>query len=298
MPHTYDETLTMARRIASLVDEKGGRTYYVGGYVRDQLRGVGSKDVDIEVHGIAIETLRDILRSLGELTEIGASFGIFGLKHYELDIALPRSETAAGRGHRDFDVSVDPMLGEKKAAMRRDFTINALMQDVLTGEILDFFGGQKDLCSGVIRHVNTKTFTEDPLRVLRAAQFAARFEFTIAPETTELCRAIDLSALVPERIYGELKKAMLKSSHPSVFFETARQFEALDVWFPEVKALIDATDVDAWRHTMSVLDAAGAFRTQTDEPFILMLAALCHDFGKAVSTHRVEDGVALAERFL
>ena len=173
-------TMEMARRIGQRVAAQGGRVYYVGGCVRDRLLGKDSQDVDIEVHGVTPEALEGILDSLGERLQMGVSFGIYGLKHVCLDIAMPRTEQATGRGHRDFAVSVDPFLGTQKAAMRRDFTINALMEDVLTGEVLDPFGGQEDLRRGILRHVNAQTFVEDPLRVLRAAQFAARFGFSVA----------------------------------------------------------------------------------------------------------------------
>ena len=206
-----DRNREMAERIAEAVARQGGRVYYVGGLVRDRLLGRENKDVDIEVHGIRPEALEAILDRLGQRTEMGASFGVYGLRHYELDIAMPRKEQATGRGHRDFAVFVDPFLGTQKAAQRRDFTMNALMEDVLTGEIIDHFGGQTDLMQGVVRHVNDISFAEDPLRVLRAAQFAARFGFAVAEETVALCGRMDLTALASERIYGELEKALLKS---------------------------------------------------------------------------------------
>ena len=176
------DNLNMSRKIAALVNELGGKTYYVGGMVRDELLGIESKDVDIEVHGITPGQLENILDSVGEKLKIGASFGIFSLRGYDIDIAMPRTEQATGRGHRDFEVFIDPFLGVEKAATRRDFTVNALMKDVLTGEITDCFGGIEDLKNGILRHVNDKTFVEDPLRALRAGQFAARFNFKIAPE--------------------------------------------------------------------------------------------------------------------
>lgn len=184
--------LEMAKEIAKKVDEKGGRTFFVGGYVRDKLLKRDNKDIDIEIHNITPNDLREILNTLGNVTEMGASFGILGLKGYDIDIAQPRTEKATGRGHKDFEVFVDPFIGFEKAAKRRDFTINALMEDVLTGEILDFFHGVDDLNNGIIRHVDDKTFIEDPLRVLRAAQFAARFNFTVAKETIELAKSMKL----------------------------------------------------------------------------------------------------------
>ena len=178
MSHLEDQK--MAREVARLVAEKGGRTFYVGGFVRDALIHRENKDVDIEVHGISPKSLENILDSLGQRMTIGESFGIFGLKGYSLDIAMPRKEEARGQGHKDFDIFVDPFIGTEAAARRRDFTFNALMQDVLTEEIVDHYGGVEDLHAGVLRHVNDQSFAEDPLRVLRAAQFAARFGFRVA----------------------------------------------------------------------------------------------------------------------
>lgn len=310
-----DKNMYMARQIAAAVAERGGRVYYVGGLVRDALLGRDNKDVDIEVHGIAPEVLEEILDALGERLTMGASFGVYGLRHYELDIAMPRREKANGRGHRDFAVFTDPFLGTRKAAMRRDFTINALMMDVLTGEIVDHFGGREDLQNGVIRHVNDISFAEDPLRVLRAAQFAARFGFRVAEETVRLCGTMDLTALAGERIYGELEKALMKSARPSVFFQVLRQMNQLHDWFPEAEALIGVPqppeyhpEGDVWNHTMQVLDQAAVLRAQSEYPLGLMMAALCHDFGKAEATQiengrirslgHEEVGVPLADRFL
>ena len=216
---TENKNILMTQRIAAEVRKAGGRTFFVGGFVRDLLMGRENKDIDIEVHEIPVSALEAILDGLGERLTMGASFGVMGLRHYDLDIAMPRSEVATGRGHKDFAVFVDPYLGAEKAARRRDFTVNAMMQDVLTGEVLDFFGGREDLARKRIRHVDDLTFAEDPPRVFRAAQFAARFGFTVAEETTALSAGMDGTALAGERVMGELEKALLKASTPSVFFE-------------------------------------------------------------------------------
>ena len=306
---------SMARKLALAAAGAGGRAYYVGGFVRDALRGQESKDVDVEVHGVPAPKLEAILDTLGERTQMGASFGVYGLKHYDIDIAMPRKEEATGRGHRDFAVFTDPYLGTRKAALRRDFTVNALMEDVLTGEILDPFGGREDLEKGILRHVNDASFGEDPLRVLRGAQFAARFGFTVAPETVALCKTMDLTALPGERVWGELQKALLKAPKPSIFFETLREMDQLKTWFPEVEALIGVPqeprfhpEGDVWNHTMQVLDQAAKLRDQAKNPLGLMLSALCHDFGKPETTQEVDGrirslyhekaGVPLAKAFL
>ena len=310
-----NKNMDMARRIAWQVSQAGGRTFYVGGFVRDQLLGRENKDVDIEVHGIPVKALEAILDGLGERLSMGASFGVMGLRHYQIDIAMPRSEVATGRGHKDFEVFVDPFIGEKKAAERRDFTMNALMQDVLTGEILDFFGGRGDLAERRIRHVNERSFVEDPLRVFRAAQFAARFDFRVSEDTVRLSSGMAVSELSCERVMGELEKALLKADRPSIFFETLKSMDQLGVWFKEVEALIGVEqnpvfhpEGDVWRHTMQVLDEAAGLRPGAQSPLGLMLAALCHDFGKPVATEQVngamhaygheKQGLPLIQRFL
>ena len=180
--------LEKARAIAEKVAREGGRSFFVGGFVRDRIRGEENKDIDMEVHRLSFDKLQEILKSEGNCIMIGAGFGIFSLKGFRLDVAMPRTEKATGRGHRDFAVDVDPFIGEKKAAARRDFTMNALMQDILTGEILDFNGGIQDIRGRIIRHVDPRTFGEDPLRALRGCQFAARLGYSIAEETIALCR--------------------------------------------------------------------------------------------------------------
>lgn len=308
---------SIAEKIAEYVKEDGGRTYYVGGFVRDRLLGLDNKDVDIEVHGIEPDRLYSILEKVGSPVAFGKSFGVYALRNENIDIVMPRKERAVGRGHRDFEVDVDPYIGTKQAAGRRDFTINAIMEDVLTGEIIDHFGGRGDLSAGIIRHINSGTFVEDPLRVLRAAQFAARFEFEIAAETIDLCRSIDLSALSKERVEEELKKALLKASRPSIFFESLRKMNQLGCWFPEMELLIGLEqdpfyhpEGDVWVHTMEVIDRAAAYRDKVSDPFCFMLLAITHDFGKALTSEVSEkdgrihsyrhetEGLQLAESFV
>ena len=299
----------IVREVAEKVEAAGGKTYYVGGFVRDRIRSRisgntegqnESKDVDIEVHGITPDRLKEILSSVGEALSFGQSFGIYSLKGHDVDIAMPRRERAAvtdaPRGHRDFEIEIDPFIGTYEAARRRDFTINALMEDVLTGEIIDHFGGLKDLGENlVIRHIDPDTFVEDPLRVLRAAQFAARFGFDIAPETAELCRSIDLSMLSRERVEEEMKKALLLAERPSVFFESLREMDQLGIWFPELEQLIGIEqdpvfhpEGDVWQHTMEVLDRAALHRAEVSDPYSFMLLALTHDLGKIVATEFVK----------
>ncbi len=309
------QTMELAKCLAARVAEQGGCVYYVGGFVRDRLLGIENKDVDVEVHGIAPSLLEEILDSLGTRLEMGSSFGVYGLKGYDLDIAMPRKEQAIGLGHRDFRVTVDPFIGTQKAAMRRDFTVNAMMENVLTGEIVDHFHGREDLAKGILRHVHDVSFPEDALRVLRGAQFAARFQLSAAPETIALCRRIDLSVLPRERVYEELRKALLKAEAPSRFFQVLREMGQLSGWFPELEALIGVEqnprfhqEGDVWNHTMLMLDEAAKRRHLVRQPMAFMLSALTHDLGKAVSTEEINGvlhaydhenlGLPLAEAFL
>ncbi len=291
----YEENLKTAHTLADKIAQMGGRAYYVGGFVRDRLQGIENKDIDIEVHGITPDALEEILSLIGGYISAGKSFGVYKLAHHSIDVAMPRKETLTGKGHRDFKIDVDPFIGTKKAANRRDFTVNAIMQDVITGELIDHFGGQSDLKNGILRHINDSAFGEDPLRVLRGAQFTARFNFEIAPETIELCRKIDLTTLSSERIFDELKKALLKSDKPSVFFENLKIMNQLTFWFPEVEKLIGIPqhsvhhkEGDVWTHTMMVLDECAKVRDKAEYPLYFMLSGLVHDFGKIVSTEFIK----------
>lgn len=283
--------------LARLAAEEGGRAYYVGGCVRDRLLGRGSKDIDIEVHGIGPEALFELLKKIGEPLSYGESFGIYSLKGLDIDIAMPRTEAKTGRGHKDFQVCVDPFIGTREAARRRDFTVNALMEDILTGEIIDHFGGMQDLQSKVLRHVDDESFPEDPLRVLRGAQFASRFGFSVAPETMALFRQIPLDSLSRERVEEELKKALLQGVQPSIFFEVLREADALDVWFPLLKKLLFVEqdpifhpEGNVWIHTMEVLDRGAACRDKVSDPYSFGLLCLAHDLGKLVTTAVGKDG--------
>lgn len=220
-------------KIANKVKENGGKTYYVGGYVRDLLLGKENKDIDIEVHGIEPNKLLEILSEFGKPLSYGKSFGIYSLEGTNIDVAMPRIERNIGSGHKDFEVYVDPYIDIKKAIERRDFTINAIYKDVLTSEIIDPFNGIKDLENKTIRHINETSFVEDPLRVLRACQFASRFNFEISPHTIELCSSIDITSLSKQRIEEELKKALLQSDNPSIFFIYLNKMNQLDYYFKD-----------------------------------------------------------------
>lgn len=302
-------------KLAYRVAELGGRAYMVGGAVRDEIMKRPIKDVDIEVHGISEEVLEAVLKELGKPIRFGSAFGVYSLAGHQIDIALPRSERKAGNGHRDFEIEIDPFIGIKEAARRRDFTMNALLKDILSGEIADPYGGTEDIKNRIIRHIDDKKFGEDPLRALRAAQFRSRFGFQVAPSTISICRALGLRNLSAERVEMEMKKALLESRRPSEFFECLREMGQLGYWFKELEQLIELEqnpkfhpEGDVWTHTMMVLDRAAHFRPSASDPYAFMLLALTHDFGKITTTEFVNgaihayghelQGAEIAERFL
>ena len=311
----------LAIKIAVEVNKVGGSSFYVGGYVRDDILGIPNKDIDIEIHNIEPNVLENILKQFGNIEKrtVGNNFGIYNINRFNLDISLPRKEMAIGKGHKDFDIIVDPYLSLKESAKRRDFTTNALMKNIHTGEIIDYYGGLDDLKKGIIRHIDDNTFAEDPLRVLRACQFAARFDFDIATETIELCKNMDISTLPKERVAGELTKALIKGNKPSIFFNSLYEMKQTE-WFKEVFDLKDVKqdtvyhpEGDVYEHTMSVIDEASTlFPTGIDNPdryLPFMLSALCHDFGKLNTTkinnkgricaiNHEKTGIPLANDFL
>ena len=312
-----EKDIALARRIAEKIAAAGGRVFYVGGCVRDKILYGGELrgDIDIEVHGVEPEVLWDALTEVGTPLQYGSSFGIYGLSGSGLDIAIPRKEHATGRGHRDFEVFTDPYIGAEAASRRRDFTVNALMEDVLTGEIVDPYGGQADIEARILRCVDPESFIEDPLRVLRCARFASALGFTVDPDTIRLCAGMDISVLSKERVEGELKKVLLGSEKPSIFFEVLRQMLKLSPGFAEMEPLIGLEqdpeyhpEGSAWVHTLQVLDRAAGFRDKVEQPYPFMMLALTHDFGKAVSTEFVKGrihayghetaGLELIESFL
>jgi tRNA nucleotidyltransferase (CCA-adding enzyme) len=169
----FEGELAPVNEVLALLRAAGGRPFFMGGCVRDALLGIGSKDFDIEVFGLSVAQIQKALSARFEIISVGAAFGVIKLKDFPVDVSVPRRENRVGAGHRDFEVFVDSTLTPKEAAERRDFTINAIGWNDANGELLDFYEGERDLKAGVIRHVSAK-FAEDPLRVLRAMQFAAR----------------------------------------------------------------------------------------------------------------------------
>ena len=212
--------------------------YLVGGCVRDALAGIAHHDFDIEVFGVGYEELAKSLRRWGRTDLVGRSFGVVKLTTPDgdtHDFSIPRRDSKVAPGHKGFEVTFDPAITPREAAARRDFTVNALMFDPRRNEVLDFFGGQDDWQARRLRHTS-EAFVEDPLRVLRGMQFAARFDLTIAPETAALCRSIKASyrELAVERVREEWFKWAGKSTVPSRGLQLLVATEWVE-HFPEIK---------------------------------------------------------------
>ena len=283
-------------KLSDLIDRSGGRALLVGGCVRDELMGVEPKDWDLEVYGIEPERLRGLLDSFGDVKAVGEAFAVYKIGD-DLDVSIPRRERKVGKGHRGFAIEGDPSMSFEEACSRRDFTINAILKDPLTGEIVDPFDGRGDIERKLLRMVSKGTFAEDSLRVLRAAQFAARFEFDIDPETVEICKTIDVTDLPKERIWGELEKLLLKAERPSIGLKWLYEFGVVDQLFPEMEALVGVPQEKDWHpegnvdvHTLMVVDEARKLIDDlpSERKTAVMLGALCHDFGKPPTTEFVD----------
>lgn len=205
----------MVLALANKIKEAGGRAMLVGGCVRDEFLNKPVKDIDIEVYGLEADKLREVLETFGKVDAVGACFAVYKLGQ-DIDVSLPRREKKVGVGHKGFEVEGDPYMSFEEACSRRDFTINAIMKDPLTGEIVDPLGGTLDLAEKKLRAVSDITFQEDSLRVLRMAQFGSRFQFFFDIETCRMARETDLSDLPKERVWQEIEKLLMKSDEPSV----------------------------------------------------------------------------------
>jgi tRNA nucleotidyltransferase (CCA-adding enzyme) len=291
-----EELASAVASLAQRVREAGGRALLVGGCVRDALLGQTAKDADVEVFGLAPERLEALVASVFPVVAVGRSFGVLKARGLDLDVALPRRERRTGPRHTDFAVDADPLMSFHDAAARRDFTVNAILWDPLTHELIDPFNGAGDLRAKILRHT-TARFSEDPLRVLRAMQFCARFELTVAPETIALCATLTMADVSPERVFEEWQKLLVKGKKPSLGLKFLRACGWV-MYFPELAALIGCAqdpqwhpEGDVWSHTLHCLDAFAARRTDDAwEDLVVGLAVLCHDFGKPATTTHEADG--------
>jgi tRNA nucleotidyltransferase (CCA-adding enzyme) len=302
-PSTPFPTPAFLGPLLAALQHAGGRPFIVGGAVRDWLLGTAPKDLDVEVYGLQADALEQALAGF-KVDAVGRAFGVLKvtLDGETVDVSLPRRDSKAAPGHRGFIVTPDVSMDFADGALRRDFTVNAMGWDVGAARLADPHGGQADLQRGVLRHVSP-AFAEDPLRVLRGCQFAARFGWRLAPATVVLCRQLvrELPTLPVERLWAEWQKLLLKSTHPSRGLDALLETGALAL-FPELAALLHTPQDPQWHpegqrhplgslwvHNGMVLDQAVRVLhddgvTDDDERLAVLLGALCHDLGKPATT--------------
>ncbi len=290
--------LTLIEGLIKAIDMEGGKIYEVGGPVRDRLLGVKHyKDLDLIVCGLPFQRLLEILKKHGDINLVGQAFGVIKYKPYDqnitIDISLPRKELSTGSGHRDFEVDFDHALPIEDDLKRRDFTINAMARECIGGELLDPYGGRKDLDARLLRIVSKSSFTDDPLRMLRGVQFTARFELEVESDTlramTEHAHLIE--TISPERIAEELNKLLEKAEKPSIGFHLMNKTGLLKCILPELQATVGVDQPggyhrwDVFEHTLHVIDAA-------PRNLSIRLAAMTHDMGKPPTKQLTETGAS------
>ena len=291
-----DDQKSAVKQITQLFKKEGADIYLVGGCLRDSLLGLSPKDIDIEIYKLPPETIEAVLAKHFKIDTVGKNFGVFLLKGYSIDVSLPRKESKTGLKHTDFKITGDPYMHPKDAALRRDFTINAISYDLVKEVLYDPYNGIDDLSNKHLRHISP-AFSEDPLRVLRAMQFIARFNLSVSPDTLKLCQSLTPNEIPKERIWEEWKKLLLKGHTISLGLQFLEDCEWLS-YFPELSALTECEqdpewhpEGNVWEHTKHCMDAFSKNRIGDDwEDLIVGLATLCHDMGKPKTTAKGKDG--------
>ncbi|HBL98604.1 TPA: polynucleotide adenylyltransferase [Candidatus Dependentiae bacterium] len=286
-------------RVVDRLHEGGVRAYLVGGAVRDLVMVRPLKDLDIEVHGIDLDSLRGVLADFGHVEAVGKSFGVLKLFSHGVsgasDWSIPRHD---GPGRKPI-VSVAPYMDIKTALKRRDLTMNAMAIDLHDQRLFDPFGGEADIQAHRLSCIDPDIFIEDPLRFFRVMQFAARFDMEPDELLNAVCSVMSIKGVSRERIGGEFEKMLMLSSSPSLGIRWLLKVGRLEEVMPELGAIVDINQNPLWHpegtvfeHTMQVLDAAVLEGSGLDDEdrCVLMFAALCHDLGKVKTTVRQIDG--------
>jgi len=298
--------------IVSRIISAGGQVLLIGGAVRDLLMNLEVKDLDIEVHGIGLKQLEDILKEFGLVSMVGKSFGVLRVQGLDIDWSLPRADTSG----RKPEVSIDPHMGIKQACVRRDLTINSMAINLVSNQLIDPFGGQEDIRNRMLKSPDITFFTQDPLRFYRVMQFISRFNMYPDAELSKLCKKMDISVVSRERIETEFEKMLMRSKYPSRGIRWLKDIGRLKDVLPELYDTIGVQqdlrwhpEGDVFEHTMQTVDAAARVEYESKENHLrLLLAALCHDLGK-VSTTTIDgetvkshghdtEGVELTKRML
>ena len=240
----------LSPNVRSAIIDKGGKIYQIGGVVRDEMLGKVSKDLDLLVVGIDIKELGKIIEPFGKVNLVGKSFGVLKFKpegsSEEIDISVPRiDEKSTGKGHKDFEIKLGKGISLEQDQLRRDFWMNAMSKDIETGEVHDMGGrGKLDIENRVVRMINPQAFQDDPLRMLRAVQFAARFDFKIEPKTYKEIKnnAKLIKTVSAERFHEEFVKMFTKSTKPSYGIKLMIELGLMKFLFPQVRKVSGLVD--------------------------------------------------------
>ena len=280
------ETVETIKSIAGEIAAESGRAFFVGGYVRDRLMGRVPKDVDVEVYGLDLDRLQQVLSKVGgrRVLMVGKQFGVFRLEGLDVDWSVPRMDSTG----RHPQITVDSSMTPDQASRRRDLTMNAMLMDVLSGNVLDPWGGREDMKQRVLRTPDAEKFGEDPLRFYRVMQFAARFEMKPDEVLNRVCSQMEIGTVAAERVEEEFAKLFLEAGKPSLGLRWLDEVGRLAEVLPELLPLKETPqepdwhpEGDVWGHTLQVVDAAAGLRCgERNRDLKLMWAALCHDLGK------------------
>ena len=298
--------------IIGAIKQAGGQAYLVGGAVRDLLLNLPIKDIDIEVHGLTLGALSELLKQYGHVNYVGKSFGVLKLEHSAIDWSIPRTDKSG----RKPEVVLNPAMTIEDALSRRDLTINAMAIDLISYDLIDPFDGYSDLKNNILRTPNPDFFIEDPLRFYRVMQFIGRFEMYPDDTLNTVCKTMDIKHVSRERIEMEFEKLLLKSAQPSRGVRWLHAIDRLPEILPELAATVGVEQNPEWHpegdvfeHTMQAVDAGAQLEVaDAHQKLILLYAVLCHDLGKAVSTQVIDgkitsygheiEGVPLARKLL
>ena len=318
MAHLNVNIPKFIKSLSKAFSKENGTAYLVGGAVIDLISNREVKDWDMEIFGLSYDQVSKVASQFGEVDLIGNKFGVVKLKTEEFDVELsiPRVENKVGLKHKDFDIQLVPDLSLFDAARRRDFTINSLYLEIDNNELYDLFGGYYDYRRGIISHVDSNTFVEDPLRCFRAMQIVARKGKKVTYDTVRLCKSMkeDCIHLSGDAIFGEFVKLLMFSDKPDKGLKFLVQSELIDM-FPELKALINCkqnpihhSEGSVWNHTLMVIREAAKIRDSVPEEWRLayMFGMLLHDVGKPDATDPItlkaighdKIGKPLAEAFM